>query len=154
MKLLKKKSSKALVKVTPAPVWEPYFERMQEFERSMMRQFREFFAAWRVGESEMAPLNMRETEREFIVSAAMPGFKEGEVEVRVEPQRMFLHAEHEEATKKEPVFEEYREFTRWVEFPVEVKAETAKAVLSKGVLEVTVEKAQAGKRITVHPKAA
>ena len=161
MRIQRKGGTKAPVKVTPsapavAMVGEPYFERMQEFERSMMRQFHEFFAPWRVNfEFEPAPFNMRETEGGFAVSAAMPGFKETEIEVRAEPWRMFLHAKHEEAAEKgEPVFEERREFTRWIEFPAEVNPETAKAVLSKGVLEVTLEKAQVAKKVAVHPRAA
>jgi HSP20 family molecular chaperone IbpA len=157
MKIQRKEGSKATVKVTPsvpaAVTWEPYFERMQE---SMMQRFHEFFAPSVVNlEFESAPFNMRETERGFVVSAVMPGFKESEVEVQAEEWRLFLHAKHEEPTEKgESVFKEYREFTRWIEFPAEVNPETAKAVLSKGVLEVTLEKAQVAKKVVVHPKAA
>jgi HSP20 family protein len=123
-----------------------------EFFGAWMRPFSEFLGPWK---TEFEPFTMRETEHGFVVSATVPGFKETEVEVSVEPWRVYVHAQHEEASKKgEPVFEEHREFSRWIEFPAEVSPEKAKAVLSKGVLEVTVEKAQAAKRVEVQPKAA
>lgn len=158
MKIQRKGGSKAPVKVAPsAPAVttarEPYFERMQEFERSMMRRF---FEPWGVeSEFESAPFNVRETERGFIVSAVMPGFKESEIEVRAEPWRLYLHAKHEESAKEgKPVFEEHREFARWVEFPAEVNPEKTKAVLSKGMLEVMLEKAETAKKVEVRTKAA
>jgi HSP20 family molecular chaperone IbpA len=157
MKIQRKGGSKAPVKATPsAPVAMPYFEWMQELERSMMREFGEFLAPWRANfEFEPAPFNLSETEKGFVVTAAVPGFEEKEIEVQAEPWRLFLHAKHEEAAEKgEPAYEEHREFTRWVEFPTEVNPEKVKAVLSKGMLEVTLEKAQTAKRVEVHPKAA
>jgi HSP20 family molecular chaperone IbpA len=144
------------MKVTPSPSlsWEPYSERTREFERYLIRQFNEMFAPWRVNfELEAAPFNMREREKGFVVSAAMPGFTGAEIEVRVEPWRMFLQAKHEES-RREPTFEEHREFTRWIEFPAEVNPETAKAMLSNGVLEVTLEKAQTARKVEVHPRVA
>jgi HSP20 family protein len=145
----------------PAPstslVWEPYFERMKEFERAMLR----FFTPFDGGEFEYAPFpfELRETEQGFAVSAALPGFKESEIEVRVEPWRLFVSAKHEEEAepkKGQPVYKEhaYNRVTRWVEFPAEVNAEKVKATLEKGVLEVTLEKAETARKIEVHSKAA
>lgn len=158
MKIQKGAGPKAAEQITPtAPAaWEPCSKHMQELERSIMGYF-EFFSPWRAAlEFEFAPFELRETEQGFTVSAAMPGFKESEIEVRVEPRRLFLHAQHEEPTqkKREPIFEEQNEFTRWVDFPSEVNPEKVKAVLSKGVLEITLEKAQTAKKVEVHPKAA
>jgi HSP20 family protein len=155
MKIQKKAGPKAAEKITPPTpspphAWEPHFERMQEFERSILRPFYEFFspAAFNI---EVAPFRLRETEQGFAVSAAVPGFKESEIEIRVEPRRLFLHAKHEESTEKkgEPVFEEHREFTRWVDFPAEVNPEKVKALLGNGVLEITLEKSHTAKMIEV-----
>jgi HSP20 family protein len=139
-----------------AMTWEPYFEGMREFERYMMRRFSEFFSPWGVQFEEPAPVETRETEQGYVVSAAMPGFEEGEIEVRVEPWRVYLYAKHEESTEKkgEPRFQEHREFTRWIEFPAEVNPEKANAVLTNGVLRVTLEKAQTARRVEVRTKAA
>jgi HSP20 family molecular chaperone IbpA len=136
--------------------WEPFFESMREFERSMMRRFSEFFSPWAVDFKESTLFEMRETEQGFIVSAAMPGFDESEIEVRIEPWRLYLHAKHEESTEKEGerVFQQHREFTRWIDFPAEVNPEKANAVLARGVLEVTLEKAQSARKVQVRSKAA
>jgi HSP20 family molecular chaperone IbpA len=157
MRIQSRAGPKASEKITHAapptpPAWEPYFERLQEFERSLWRHVSEFFPPSRAAfRFEFAPPELRETERGFTVHAAVPGFKESEIEVRVEPWRLFLHAKHEESTEKkgELGFEEYHEFTRWVDFPAEVNPEKVKAVLSKGVLEVTLEKAQTARKVEV-----
>lgn len=152
---IQKRGGQAAEKITapPAPLaWEPYFERIQEVERSMVRHFYEFFSPWRAAfKFEVAPFKLRETEQGFTISAAMPGFKESEIEVRAEPWRLFLHAKHEEFTEKKgaPIFEEHNEFTRRVDFPAEVNAENVKAVLRNGVLEVTLDKAQTAKKVEV-----
>jgi HSP20 family molecular chaperone IbpA len=157
MKIQKRAGPKAAEKIASAApsapqAWEPYFERMQEFERSIVRPFYEFFSPWRAAfKVEFAPFQLRETEQGFSVAAAVPGFKESEIEIRAEPWRLFLHAKHEESTERKggPVFEEHREFTRWVEFPAEVNPEKVKALLSNGVLEVTLEKAHTAKKVEV-----
>jgi HSP20 family molecular chaperone IbpA len=161
MKIQKGEGPKGPAEITPsapsvAMQWEPFFESMREFERSMMRRFYEFFSPWAVEFKESAPFEMRETEQGFVVSAAMPGFDESEIEVRVEPRRLYLHAKHEETTEKkgERVFQQHREFTRWIDFPAEVNPEKANAMLAKGVLEVTLEKAQTARKVAVRSKAA
>jgi len=117
------------------------------FERSMVPISYEFFSPSRVFNAGFAPFDLRETEGGFTVSVAIPGFKENEIEVRAEPRRLFLYAKHEESAEKkgEHVFEEHKEFTRWVDFPAEVNVEKVTAVLSRGVLEVSLEKAKTAK---------
>jgi len=162
MKIQKRSEPKVAEKIAPvvpsAPLaGESYFERMPEIERSMVRHFYQFFSPWRgVFELEFVPLELRETEQSFTVSAAMPGFKENEIEVRAKPWRLFLHAKHDESTEKkgEPVFEEHKEFARWLDFPAEVNPGKVRAVLSRGVLEVTLEKAETAKKVEVHSEAA
>jgi HSP20 family molecular chaperone IbpA len=160
MKIQKGGGPKGPTNITPSnPSSElswPYFDWMRDFERSMMRRFSEFLSPWGMEFTETAPFEMHETEKGYVVSAAMPGFDEKEIEVRVEPWRLVLHAKHEESTEKkgEPSFLEHREFTRSINFPAEVNPEKVNAVLAKGVLEVTLEKAQTAKKVTVHPKAA
>jgi len=158
MKIKKGAGPKATKKIAPtvpsAPLeWKLYWKRMEEFERYMTGRIDEFFL--RAFNLESATFEVRETAQAFRVSADMPGFKESEIEIRAEPRRLFLHAKHEESIEKkgEPVSEE-KEFTRWVNFPAEVNPEKVEAVLSKGVLEVMLEKAQAAKKVEVHSKAA
>jgi HSP20 family protein len=162
MKIRNRAGTKTAAKVMhtdpPAPAaGEAYLERIQKLEHSIVRHFYEFFSPWKGGFNfEFAPFELRETEQGFTLFAAMPGFKESEIEVRAEPWRLFLNAKHEESSEKkgEHVFEEHNEFTRWVDFPAEVNPEKVEAVLSKGVLEVRLEKAQTAKKVEVHSKAA
>jgi HSP20 family molecular chaperone IbpA len=118
---------------------------MQEFEHSIVRPLYEFFS------SKSAPFRLRETEQGFALSAAVPGFRESEIEIRAEPRRLLLHGKHEESTERkgEPAFEEHKEFTRWFDFPSELNPEKVKALFSNGVLEVTPEKSHAAKKIEV-----
>jgi len=161
MKIQKGAGPKVTEKIAPVvpsapPVRESYFERMQEFDRTMARHYYEFFSPWRAFTFGFAPFDLDETEQGFTVSAAMSGFKESEIEVRAEPWRLFLHAKHDESTEKkgEPVSEEHNEFTRWVDFPAEVNPEKVKAVFSRGVLEVTLEKAHIARKVEVNSRAA
>lgn len=155
MKIRRRVGLKAAKKVTRAAPLVARAQKPMEPERSILRPFYEPFELWEAG-FEFVPFELQETKEGFTVSAAMPGFKESEIEVRAEPWRLFLHAKHEETTEKkgESVFEEFNEFTRWVDFPAEVNPEKVKAVLGKGVLEVTLEKAQPAKKVEVHSEAA
>ena len=153
------KTAKRVMSAGPhAPLpGEAYMERIQKLEHSIVRHFYEFFSPWKGGFNfELMPFELRETEQGFTLFAAMPGFKESEIEVRAEPWRLLLNAKHEESSEKkgEHVFKEHNEFTRWVDFPAEVNPEKVEAVLSKGVLEVKLEKAQTAMKVAVRSKAA
>jgi HSP20 family molecular chaperone IbpA len=155
---------------TPLTVWEPYLERIKEFERAMMRHAYEFFAPFAGGrgfeslfKSEHSyvpfPIELRETEEGFVVYAALPGFKENEIEARAQPWRVFVTAKHEEVAepkKGKPVYgaHTFDQIARWVELPAEINPNKVKATFSKGVLEIALEKAQPAQRIPIEAKAA
>lgn len=70
---------------------------------------------WFIAESELlhrVPLEMSETETELRITAALPGFTGKDIEVTVEPHRLFIRSEREEKSddkkKREVVYSERR----------------------------------------------
>lgn len=151
---------------------EPFFERVKEFQDAMVRHAYELFAPypyttgrelenWVRTETEYlpVPLEVTETEEAFVIRAELPGFKENEIEVRVEPGRLFIGGKREEVTeqkKGKTVYSDriYSQTARWFELPTEIDPEKVKATLNKGVLEITLQKAQLAKKIPIEIKAA
>ena len=162
--------------VLAAPVFKPFkpelfFDRVKEFEDAMMRRrFYELFTPF-TGSRELegpfeneyeylhVPIELRETEDGFVIYAEIPGFKEKEIEVRVEPWRVFLTGKREEITeqrKGKMVYSEraYNQISRWFELPAEIDPEKVKATLTKGVLEIVLQRAQVAKKVPIEVKAA
>ncbi len=89
---------------------DPFFERLSELQEAIARRAYELFASngftdgrdlehWLQAESEIlqpAPLDVTETENGFRVRAEVPGFREGEIEVRAEPRRIYISGERKE----------------------------------------------------------
>lgn len=149
------------------------FDRMQEINRLIARRAYELFASrgfahghhfddWHRAESEIlhpCPLKLTETKTEFILQAEVSEFTEKELEVRVEPRRLFITGRREEAAeqaKGKTVYSERcpSQIFRVLDLPASVDPSEVKATLSDGVLEVMLWKASAGKRVPVLTKAA
>jgi len=144
---------------------DSFLERVQEVYDLIERRAYELFessgyihgndvADWLRAESEIlrpVPLTITETEAEVIVRAEMPGFKEKDLEVRVEPRRLFIAGQREQASEAKEgraLYSERRsdQIFRAVELPAEIDPDRAKAALGKGVLEVTLAKVETGKK--------
>ena len=57
---------------------------------------------WLVAESEVVgkmPLELKETDKELTVTAGLPGFNENDIEIRVEPRRLFITGKQEEKSE-------------------------------------------------------
>lgn len=79
--------------------------------------------------------------------------------MRVEPYRVFIGGKREQATeekKGKTVYSErsYNQIARWVELPSEIVPDKVKATLNKGLLEITLQKAQPAKKVPIEMKAA
>ena len=154
-------------------VSDALFERMQEINRLIAHRAYELFAArgfihghhfddWHRAESEIlhpCPLKLTEAENEFILRAEVSGFNEKELEVAVEPRRLFISGRRGEAAEQttgQTVYSERRasQIFRVLDLPASVDPNEVKATLSDGVLEVMLWKASAGKRVPVRSKAA
>jgi HSP20 family molecular chaperone IbpA len=117
---------------------------------------------WLRAEAEIlipVPLELSETDTELAVRAQVPGFTEKELEIVVEPERLFITGKTEkksEEKKKKTLYSEIssNEIFRTVALPAEIDPEKVSAVLKNGVLEVSMYKAKPAKKVPVMAKAA
>lgn len=90
-------------------------------------------------------MDMSETDKEIEVTAELPGLEEKDVQLNVADNILTIRGEkknqREEKEKDYHLLERsYGSFTRSVELPRGVNPDDIKAVISKGVLKVTVPK--------------
>lgn len=155
---------KGQVAVTPRETKFPAspWPKMIPFEtESFFDTWNKFFNAFRPGEvlrtPEQAfyvPVEIAETEKELVVTAEVPGFSEKDLEVRVEPTRLFItgkiYETKEDKTKKTLYTERtYNQVFRYVDLPIQVNADHGTATVKDGVLTITLYKAQPPKLIPV-----
>ncbi|SRR5579871_2686273 len=83
-------------------------------------------------------LEVKETEKEYVVRAEVPGFAPEEIEVNLLGELLTIRAEHKAEAKKEGETEEkfFRRYEREVTLPAAVELEKVEAVYRNGVLEV------------------
>ena len=121
------------------------------------------WADWFLAESELlqqVPLEITETESDLRVIAALPGFTEKDIEVRVDPRRLFICGQREVKTEPrtngEVVYSERRsdQVYRAIDLPAEVDPAKLKATLNNGELEITLPKKELGKKLMEEEKAA
>ena len=141
----------------PVPTWPKFpFETETFFE-----PWNRFFSAFRPFEmlnapeaTTYVPVEIAETEKELLVTAEVPGFTEKDLEVRIEPNRLFITGktfENKEEKGKKTLYTErtYNQIFRYVDLPIAVNAEKGTATVKDGVLKITLYKAQAPKLIPV-----
>lgn len=145
---------------------DPLLERAQEINDLIARRAFELFESngfvhgrdldhWLRAKAEIlhpAPLEIAETETDLIVRAEVPGFSVTNLEVRVEPRRLCITGKRQATSERKEgktVYSERqsREIFRLLDLPAEVDPSGVKATLSDGVLEVTMARAEAGKKV-------
>ncbi len=96
------------------------------------------------------PLDVYETSDDVVVNASLPGVKPEDIDISVSGQVLSLRAESKEE-HEETAQNYYRRerragtFLRQVQLPTEVDSESAEAVFERGVLQLTLPKAEAVK---------
>ena len=93
----------------------------------------------------MPSMDLSETDKEIEISAELPGLEEKDIQLNVSDNVLTIRGEKKnerEETKKDYhlIERSYGSFTRSVQLPDGVNADNIKAVMSKGVLKVTVPK--------------
>lgn len=105
----------------------------------------------------LPPIEMNETEKEMVVSAALPGVKPDDINVEVVGHSLILSGE----TRREKHYDEkqchrsefqYGQFMRRVPLPEYVQGEQCTADYRNGVLEVRFPKMEEGKRKRIEVK--
>ena len=129
--------------------FDPFFE-LDRIHRELDRMFSEAFRpVMRFGREfagmEFPPVNIRETPREVVIEAQLPGVSAKDLQLSVTEDRISLRGERKEETKvedKDFIRREYSfgSFAREVVLPTKVVAEEAEATLKNGVLTVRVPK--------------
>jgi len=117
---------------------------------------------WLKAESELLmpiSVELSETETEVSVRAEVPGFSEKDLEIGVEPGRLFIKGKFEKKSgekKKKALYSEIssNEIFRSISLPSEIDPEKVTAVLKNGVLDITMAKAIPAKNVAVTAKAA
>ena len=90
-------------------------------------------------------VDVRETDKEIVVSAEIPGMEEKDIQVELAADGLTIRGEKRTETedKKEGYVRKetsYGSFHRFIPLPAEVQAAKASAELKKGVLTVTLPK--------------
>jgi HSP20 family protein len=133
--------------------WEPVRE-LNTIQNEMNRLFNTFFDAGPANGGSTGPTTLRrwippmdlvETEDDFVLRADLPGLSEGEVKIELEDNVLTISgerkAEHEE--RKEGYYRVERAsgtFSRSLTLPEGVDPDAVKASFEKGVLEVRIPK--------------
>src|SRR5215469_12834936 len=90
----------------PVPAWPKFPFETEAFFEPWNKFFNAFrpFEMFNAPEAPYVPVEIAETEKEILVTAEVPGFTEKNLEVRVEPTRLFItgktYENKEEKTKK------------------------------------------------------
>lgn len=141
--------------------WDPW-DTFQEMER----MFRDFFMSpfplmrpWRLRPArlEFTPeVDLRETDKELILSATLPGMEKDDIDIDVTSDRITISGERkvEEEKPGESYHlrqQSYGAFNVSYALPAEIKPDNVKATYRNGILEVTMPKAEVreAKKVTI-----
>jgi HSP20 family protein len=143
--------------------WEP-FQELTPLREAMNRLFEESFVG--LGRYDLfggtPPIDIRETETEFVIEASLPGMKPEDVQITATPDQVTVRATKKEEEKKEEKpgtfvrHERYAgELSRTIVMPKTVKVDEIAATYEHGVLMLHVPKAEVpkAKQIPVQVKA-
>ncbi len=153
---------------------DPFLQRMRETYDILARRAYELFEGrgrqdghdledWLRAESELLnpmPVEITEADDQLIVRADVPGFRDEDIEVRVEPHRILISGKREQAIrdqkKGKTLYSEKRsnEVFRTLDLPEKIDLDNAKATLQDGTLEVVLPKAAPSKQVPTAAKAA
>lgn len=114
-------------------------------------------ADWVRAETELfhpAHIALTESADSFTVRAEVPGFAAQDLQIDIEGRQLTISGkreQHEERKDKKMVYSETcsDQILRTVELPAEVNAETTKATLKDGILELELPKAAPARKVAI-----
>jgi HSP20 family protein len=131
--------------------WNPFVE-LDEIQQRLNRLFLD--RSSKTGETSFAdfmpPVDIEETETEFVVKADLPDVKKEELKIHVQDGVLAIEGERrqekeEKGKRFHKIEREYGRFVRRFALPTEVDAEKVRAEFKDGVLHVVLPKAPAAK---------
>jgi HSP20 family protein len=129
------------------PSWAPFGLLQREMSR-LLDDASRGGASQAVPSGLMAPrLDVKETDKEFRVSVELPGVAEEDIEVDVDDDLLTVRAEKKEEREIERADQHVTErmfgvFQRSIRLPQSVDAQTVKATLDNGVLQIAIPKSE------------
>jgi HSP20 family protein len=136
-------SERGLTRSSP----NPFIALQQEVDRLFDGFSRGFggFPSFPTTRELMPSMDVSETDKEIEITTELPGLEEKDIQLNLADDVLTIRGEKKnerEETKKDYhlVERSYGSFTRSVQLPNGVNADNIKAVMSKGVLKVTVPK--------------
>jgi HSP20 family protein len=141
--------------------WEP-FQELTPLREAMNRLLEDSFVGMRRFEpfGRTPPVDLRETETEYVIEASLPGVKPEELQITATPDQITIRATKKAEAKTEEEkggtyvrHERYEgELSRTILLPTSVNPEGATAKYEHGVLTLTLPKSPhaAAKQIPVH----
>lgn len=162
--------SPAIFKVLPE---DPFLKIMADIHGLVARRAHELFSAsefthghdladWLQAESEiLMPVHFEisETEDMITVRAALPGYNAKDIEIHVEPQRLFVSGqqlENSDEMEKKTLLSvrRFEQIFQCLDLPVSINPDKVTAMLSKGELRIELTKASPANKIAVAKAAA
>jgi HSP20 family protein len=131
--------------------WNPFVE-LDEIQQRLNRLFLDRSA--KAGESSFAdfmpPVDIEETDAEFVVKADLPDVKKEEIKIHVKEGVLAIEGERrqvkdEKGKRFHKIEREYGRFVRRFALPIEIDADKVRAEFKDGVLTVALPKAPAAK---------
>ncbi|MCI0338792.1 MAG: Hsp20/alpha crystallin family protein [Acidobacteria bacterium] len=152
---------------------ERLFDQMREFSEVVARRAYQFFETrgraigheledWFRAEAEVlhyVPVEIQQSNEQFVVRAEVPGFSGGNIKVSVELNRLIISGKLEEVSEQKEekiVISERRptKFCRVLDLPAVVDPSKASATVKDGVLEITLPKIAPSQPTIVEVKSA
>ena len=134
--------------------WDP-FEEMTSLRDAMNQLVAESFVRPRgMAAAFQPPLDLYETEHEYVVKLAAPGLKPDNFDVTAQQNMLTIHGrtqdeeeqdEQQDGARYHIREQRFGEFSRTIRFPTQVDAEKIQASLSNGILTIRVPKAESAK---------
>jgi len=141
--------------MTEATRWDP-FQEVTTLQSAMNQLLADSFVRPRTGASQaQVPLNLYETEQEYVVELAAPGLTPENFEVTMQHNALLIQghiqAEQQEGVRYHIREQRFGDFSRSIQFPTAVEVAKAQANLANGILTIRIPKSETAKpkRITV-----
>jgi len=136
--------------------WDP-FQEMTSLRDAVDLLLSESFVQPRgwFGASRM-PLDLFETEREYVAKLAVPGLKADNFEITMQQNALTIsghtQTEQQEGLRYHVQEQRFGNFSRTIQFPTQIDSDKIQANLADGILTIRVPKSETArpKRITVN----